>query len=268
MLFAWLLPSSAHADLDLDQQVRVIPDTHDVKPYIWQVRQEPQGYELVIGHTKSAGKPDGFLVGIKTSSGELPERMHVFVTDEDLHVYSHVRPMRDEDGHYLFNFIPPSAGNYRFEIVFRTEKGWINLRKDISLEKSDLKATDTRPGEEDYDVKVNLYPKKIYADHVVTFLYQIRYKDTPLIDLEKIEEADMQVAAWDENMKEFIYMTPQQNLGGPDVAVSMVFRRPGKHAVFAEFKHNGIIRRVDFVVNVYAEPPLLQETLPGLGPSG
>ncbi len=56
-------------------------------------------------------------------------------------------------------------------------------------------------------------------------------------------------------MKEFIYMTPKQTLGGPEVAVSVVFMRPGKHAVFTQFKHNGVVRTIDSVVNVLAEPP-------------
>ncbi len=80
------------------------------------------------------------------------------------------------------------------------------------------------------------------------------YKGIPLKGLEKIDGFDMQVAAWDEDMKEFIYATPRQNLGGPEVAVSIVFMRPGKHAVFGEFKHNGVIRKVDLVVDVREEP--------------
>ena len=76
----------------------------------------------------------------------------------------------------------------------------------------------------------------------------------PLKDIEKIDGSDIQVAAWDEDLKEFIYMTPKQNLGGPEVAVSIVFMRPGKHALFGEFRYNGIIRRIDTVVFVNAEP--------------
>ncbi len=64
----------------------------------------------------------------------------------------------------------------------------------------------------------------------------------------------MQVASWDEDLKEFIFATPKQNLGGHEVAVSLVFMRPGRHAVFAEFKHKGVIRKIDFVLNVFEEP--------------
>ena len=265
LLFACVLPSLAQADLDLDQEVLVIPDTHNAKPYIWHVRQDPQGCELVFKHMRPAGQANQFLVGITDGSGEVIGEMHVFITDDDLQTYTHVRPAKDSDGRYSFNFAPPAAGMYRFEIVFRTDKGWVNLRKDVTLEKSAVKETDTSPGDEDYDAKVKFYPRKIYVDHVGTFLYQLSYRDKPLADIEKIDGADMQVGTWSEDLKEFIYMTPQQNLGGPEVGVSMVFKRPGRHAVFAEFKHKGVIRRVDFVVTIYAEPPQIQGTLPALG---
>ena len=89
---------------------------------------------------------------------------------------------------------------------------------------------------------------------MVTILYEIMYKGAPLKGLEKIDGFDMQVASWDEDLKEFIFATPKQNLGGPEVAVSIVFMRPGKHAVFGEFKHKGVIRKVELVVGVQEEP--------------
>lgn len=86
--------------------------------------------------------------------------------------------------------------------------------------------------------------------------------------LSALDCSDMQVAAWDENLKDFIYMTPKQNLGGPEVAVSIVFMRPGKHAVFAEFRHKGTTRRVDFVITVYKEPVVQDKGfLPYLAPA-
>ncbi len=263
------LTATAGADLDLDKEVLIIPDTHNEKPYIWHVVRNPGGYELVMEYGgPTAGLNDQFSFEVKRESSVKIDDMNVFITDEDLHTFAHVRPVTNGAGKYLFNFAAPATGKYRFEVVFRTDTGWVNLRKDIRLQKADGRAEPaSKPGDENYDVKVKLYPKKIYADHVGTFLYEISYKGKPLKDIEKMDGADIQVAAWDEDLKEFIYMTPKQNLGGPDVAVSIVFMRPGKHAVFAEFKHNGTIRRVDFVVNVYREPSQDKGALPYLGPA-
>jgi hypothetical protein len=261
--------TTAGADLDLDKEVLVIPDTHNEKPYIWNVMRNPRGYELVMEYGGPAsGLNDKFSFEVKRESSIKIGEMHVFITDEDLHTFVHILPVNNSEGKYLFNFDAPATGKYRFEVVFRTDTGWVNLRQDIRLKKASGKAEPaSKPGDEDYGVKIKLYPKKIYADHVGTFLYEISYKGKPLKDIEKMDGSDIQVAAWDEDLKEFIYMTPKQNLGGPEVAVSIVFMRPGKHAVFAEFKHNGTIRRVDFVINVYREPSQDKGALPYLGPS-
>jgi len=248
--------SPSWADLDLDKEVLVIPDTHNEKPYIWNVVRNPRGYELVMEYGDPAvGPSDQFSFEVKGESAAKMDDMQVFITDADVHAFAHVRPVINSDGKYLFNFHAPTTGKYRFEVVFKADTGWVNLRKDMKLKKAAGKAEPvSKPGDEDYDVKIKLYPKKIYADHVGTFLYEISYKGKPLKDIEKIDGFDMQVAAWDEDLKDFIYVTPKQNLGGPEVAVSIVFMRPGKHAVFAEFRHNGAIRRIDTVVFVNAEP--------------
>ena len=144
----------------------------------------------------------------------------------------------------------------------------MDLFRDVKLKASvGKKEPVTKPGDEDYSVRIKLYPKKLCAEHVSTFLYEISYKGKPLKDLEKMNGFDMIVAAWDEKLKEFVYMTPRQNLGGPEAAVSVVFMRPGKHAVFAEFKHNGVVRTVDSVVNLHAEPRQDISPIPDLKPS-
>ncbi|MFZ5998052.1 MAG: hypothetical protein ACOYW7_11290 [Nitrospirota bacterium] len=257
LVFLLLLavPFAAQAELDFGQEVLVIPDTHNEKPYIWQVQVNPKEYELLLENAQPlAGEPTTFGLLINSKSGESIRDLHVFITDEELHTYKHIKPVFD-NGRYKFTYTAPWAGTYRIEVVFPTGKGWVNLRKDIKVK--GRRADHDAAGHEDdkgYSVNVKLIPRKIYAEHVVTFLYELSYNGTPIKGLEKIGGADMQVAAWDEDLKEFIYATPKQNLGGPEVAVSFVFMQPGKHAIFAEFKHNGVIRKIDLVVNVYEEP--------------
>jgi hypothetical protein len=43
--------------------------------------------------------------------------------------------------------------------------------------------------------------------------------------------------------------------------------KPGRHAVFAEFKHNGVVRKVDMVVNVNEEPRDDRDFIQNLKPS-
>lgn len=271
LLFLSLLLAAApsHAQLDLEKEVLIIPDTHNEKPYIWKVLRNPKGYELNVeyGNT-AAGTETTFRLGIRSKETSKIDDLHVFIADEDLHIYRHMRPVKSADGEYLFGFNAPQAGKYRIEAVFKTQGGWVNLSKDIKI-KGDKKSSEpeVKPGDEDYSVKARLIPKRIYSEHVVTILYEIMYKGAPLKGLEKIDGFDMQVASWDEDMKEFIYATPRQNLGGPEVAVSIVFMRAGKHAVFGEFKHKGVIRRVELVVGVQEEPKEDGGSIQNLKPS-
>lgn len=253
LLFLLMIPY-AYAELDLDKEVLIIPDTHNEKPFIWHVQTNPRGHELVLsGGPLKAGEEQPYIFKVLSPSGMPEGNVHVFITDDDLLVYAHRKAAKTGDG-YRFAYQAPRPGKYRLEVVFKTPQGWIDLRKDIKIGGPAVAAADKLPGDEDYQVKIKLIPKKAYAEHVVTLLYEIHYKDVPLKDLEKIDGFDMLVAAWDEDLKEFIYMTPKQNFGGPEVAVSMVFMRPGRHAVFAEFKHNGYVRLIETVMDVLAEP--------------
>lgn len=255
ILFLILGPVAAvNAQLDLDQEVLVIPDTHNEKPYIWHVERNPRGYELVLPDSQvKAGEERSYVFKILYPPGAPPGDVHVFITDEGLHAYAHRKAARTGDD-YHFRYKAPGPGKYRLEVVFETGKRWVNLRKDIKIGgHASGTAAGELPGEEDYEVKIKLIPKKAYAEHVVTFLYEILYKGKPIRGLEKMDGFDMQAGAWDEDLKEFIYATPQQNLGGPEAAVSFVFMRPGRHAVFAEFKHRGVVRRIDSVVLVHLE---------------
>lgn len=267
LLFLMLIPY-AYAELDLDKEVIAIPDTHSEKPYIWNVSINPREYELIMDTGKvTAGKKHDFRFSVLSKEGEAIISPHVFITDDDLHEYAHVLPEK-AGGAWLFSYQAPKAGRYRFEIVFRSSKGWVDLRKDIKISGDGKTSEPVKiQGEEDYQIKVRLIPKKAYAEHVVTLLYDISYKGAPLDGIEKVDGFDMHVAAWDEDLKEFLYITPKQNLGGPEVPVSIVFMRPGQHAVFAEFRHKGVVRKVEFVLNVFEEPSENKGAIENLKPS-
>ncbi|MHB8879873.1 MAG: hypothetical protein ACYC69_00020 [Thermodesulfovibrionales bacterium] len=267
LLILFALAPPAFGQLDLEQEVLIIPDTHNEKPYIWHVQVNPRGYELVMSDGPlKADKEQLYIFKILSPTGIPEGDVHVFITDDDLHVYAHRKAAWTGDD-YRFAYQAPGPGKYRLEVVFKTPRGWINLRKNIKIDGPSELAADKIPGDEDYQVKIKLIPKKAYAEHVVTLLYEIHYRGAPVSNLEKMEDFDMQVAAWDEDLKEFIYMTPKQNFGGPEVAVSIVFMRPGNHAIFAEFKHNGYMRKIETVIDVLAEPRIDEHSIENIKPS-
>jgi hypothetical protein len=88
----------AFSELDLEQEVLIIPDTHNEKPYIWHVATNPRGYELILSENRGkAGEEQTFGFRIVSPSGNRPDSVHVFITDDDLHAYIHRKGERTGD---------------------------------------------------------------------------------------------------------------------------------------------------------------------------
>jgi len=130
--------------------------------------------------------------------------------------------------------------------------GWINLSENISI-KEGVEREILPEADKGYSVNVKLFPDKVYADHVVTFLYEISYNGAPVKYPEKMEGADILLSSWDKSRKEFICAGSRQNVDGK-IAAGIVFMRPGKHKVFAEFKHNGAVRVFAHEIEILEEP--------------
>ena len=248
-----IIPSLLYAQLDLEQEVLIIPDTHDAEPYKWKKAWFTWGYDVRLEHgTLIAGNDSEFIFSIKAKT--VIHDVHIFITDKDLNVFKHLRPENENDK-YKFIFNAPSQGKYRFEFVFKTDRDvWINLNKNISIKEGVTKEILSEQ-HKDYSVNVKLFPEKVYAEHVVTLIYEVSHNGVPVKYPDKIDGADILTASWDKVRKDFIFMASRQNLDG-QIAVSLVFMRPGKHRVFVEFKHNGAVRVFAHEVEVLKELPV------------
>jgi hypothetical protein len=253
LLFISVVP--AGAQLDFNQEVIIIPAEHDIQPYKWRTSLNPWIYKPSLKYDKKAvaGNDIEFVFTVQSTTGENLSDMHVFITDTGLNTYRHVMPpFRESQCKFIFK--PLRAGKYRFEIVFRAAGEWVQFSKKVKIKgKKQEKISDESLADSGYTVKIKTIPETIYADHVATFIYEISYNDEPIRAVEKINGLDMQVAAWGESLRHFIYATPRQNLGGSEIAVSMVFPSPRKYTVFAEFRHNGAIRKIRHVLDVHEE---------------
>ena len=127
------IPVPAFCELDLEQAVLVIPDTHNEKPYIWHVAKNPRGYKLILSENRGkAGEEQTYSFRIVSPSGNRPDIVHVFITDDDLHTYAHRKAEKTEDEYHV-TYRPPRPGKYRIEVVFENPKMWVNLRTDVKI---------------------------------------------------------------------------------------------------------------------------------------
>ncbi|MCL4455988.1 MAG: hypothetical protein M1147_02445 [Nitrospirae bacterium] len=110
LLSLLLAAAPSHAQLDLEKEVLIIPDTHNEKPYIWKVLRNPKDYDFTLQYDDTAtGKETTFSMDIRSKGISKIDDLHVFIADEDLHIYRHTRPVISGGGKYLFDFKAPQA---------------------------------------------------------------------------------------------------------------------------------------------------------------
>lgn len=246
--------SSIHESLfDFEKELISIPDTHEnPEPYNWKAEVNPDGYEIL------ADTDSGNFATFNINSPENIEifELHVFVTPTKLQFANHLIPHRIADNKFSFEYEAPIKGKYRFEALLRTQDGWINLRRNFRLNQSAQNSQQAGIGPE-YEVIVKKVPAKIYADHIATLVFEIIHEGKPVTDLQQVEGSEMHLAGWNKSwivsLKEFNYAVSNQNLGGSEVAVSLVFRTPGKHIIFGEFSHLQKKHIIRYEVNVLLE---------------
>jgi len=235
--------SIAAESFDLDKESLQIPDTHESKQFIWEVRKNPRGFVVSIEQSKPLESPIiNFRVIISPPENEKIESAQFFMVDKDFRHYEHIFPTQQTGNVSLFNFQPASENQYRIETVLKTDKGWVKIDRDLKF--ADIKpALEKSENLKNYQINIKTFPQKVYADHTVTFVFEIFYNGEPVTGLEKIKESEIHLASWGtsffNSFGEFIYATSSQNLGGPEAGVSMVFERPGTHKIFATFRHLG-----------------------------
>ncbi len=266
LLSLWLFNASALAQLDLEQDVIVIPDTHEVEKYRRKVIVKPDDIDFTLTPENMVASVDTeFRLFLQSKKDEKIGKVHIFVTNETLNQFNHIYPEKKGDDTYRFLYYAPMAGKYRLEIIFESERGWINLKKDIVIsEAKDNPDIAKREKDVDlYHVKVESHPQKVYSEHVVTFVYDLSYNGAPIEEIERIGDATMHLAAWNEDLDHFVYYITDKNMINAKAAISAVFMHIGTYKVFTEFKHNSETNIVDFVVDIKKEPEKEKQNMRG-----
>lgn len=241
---------------DLTAETIELPDTHaDKSEYIWKVKRNPDGYGFELESEKGEKNSGKYALQTAVPDGVDIDSMILFFADTDLDRAGVLFPEKTAD-RYVVD-IPALDGEYKFELVMQTSEGVVNLSEEKSFEASGaLPPVNTQS-------MLELEPKKLYAEHIASFIFHLKAGGKPVYDLEKMQGHDMLLIAWNKsfffNMSQFLFATPKKSIGGPDVAVSTVFKNPGVFVVFGFFKHNGKIDCIRKEVDMYYEEP--HETL-------
>ena len=235
---------SAALDLDFGQAVIQVPDTHESTPYIWQVRKDPPNYRAEI--TGVPGQ-NAYLLTVSPPPAQGEPRIDLFLTDKGLQSFIHPTLKRRDDGGYLFSGPLRGKESYQAEIIFKDGSGWVNLSRKFTAT-MDGSLADTGDGRQTgYEVQIKQFPDKVYATHTVTFVFEVRKDGKVVDDLEPVDGAMIRVAAWRpgswfRSADDFVYADSQGNESNSEAAVSLVLNEPGRHRIFAEYRHQGVTR--------------------------
>lgn len=259
MFIYLLLPAASHAGFDIEQEVLTIPDYHDIAAYEWKVERNPKGFGFTFAPSQS---PEGtnHELDISIPADRKIEEMHVFMTNKALDIFEQFIPQPGQRNKYKFTYAFPEAGSYYFEVALRTGKGWVNLSKKVEIEKAAFRAKNVKSLEDQgYEIKIKHIPSSaVWTQHVTTLVFEIFLNGKPVHNLESIQGSDMHLFAWKtfwfKKVGHFEYATSRQNLGGPEVGVSLVFKKTGRYKIFAQFKHLNTIHTIQMELDVGHEP--------------
>lgn len=250
------ISGQAMAFLDFSQDVLEIPNTHEGERYTWVVRDNPSGVESII--TRQPSDDGNWLLTLQIPTDETIEEVHLFIVDSKFANFNHIIPHKKNDRQYNFTFDPKDSGKFRVETVIKTDHDWLRLSRDLVVKSSQSKASSAREGEDGLRVLIKIIPSKVYAGHVVTFVFEIEKEGRLVTNLEKIDGFDMHLAAWRTSwftrFGEFIYSRPVQNFGGSEIAVSMVPKETGHFKIIGQYKLAGELHKIATDLEVYYEP--------------
>jgi hypothetical protein len=189
--------------------------------------------------------PDGRPV---TSYEERHERdLHlVLVSTQDLRDYQHVHPTLADDGTWSVD-VDLVPGRHR--VYADTQPSGA---EPVVVEAS-LRATGGRPVRRPLPAPVDRVSVAGYdvglvvADGTVTF--RVTRDGEPVTDLEPYLGAYGHLVVIRRAGMGYLHANPEEGEAGPEVAFEVEFGKPGRHALYFEFQHDGRVRTAIFTVD-------------------
>ena len=200
--------------------------------------------------------------------------LHVTVVSDDLSSFAHVHPAEQADGTLELEHTFPEAGHYvvfaeympvgqrdqvfRFPVTVGDVRG---DRRPAALTPTPADATPV-PGFPTMTAELVRQPRTLTAGTHAMLLFRLSDHGQPVTDVEPFMNAMGHCAVVSEDGRTLLHSHPEQlgtptadARGGPDFAFHVLFPAPGRYKVWGQFKRDGRVVVVPFVVDV--ERPVL-----------
>jgi uncharacterized membrane protein len=199
--------------------------------------------------------------------------LHLIVVSSDFDVFDHVHPTLEPDDSLVLWYTFPSAGRYllyadvtpagqraqvfRLPVIVRVKEG----APDPPAPVRDLRPspTLTKPVESDPGMTAELrfQPRTPVAGIETHFLLRLDRNGVPVNDLEPYMGAMAHAVFLSEDSEIFLHCHPEQVAspastarGGPVVPFATFFPRPGRYKLWVQFKRQGTVGLVSYVMVV------------------
>ncbi|WP_462412756.1 hypothetical protein [Neobacillus sp. Marseille-QA0830] len=204
---------------------------------------------------------------IKDSSNQLitsfekvhEKKMHLFIISKDLSYFSHIHPDYKKNGQFDFATDFPAGGDYKLIAEFTPKGGgdssvesqWLTVvgeHSDGEALVPDRQLTKVVDGKE-----VTLSFDRLIPEMTLHMTFTIRNAKTkkPLKNLQPYLGAMGHTVAISADAEKYLHIHPMTTEGnGPKVTFMTIFPEKGLYKIWGQFKHDGKVFTVPFVVEV------------------
>jgi uncharacterized membrane protein len=208
--------------------------------------------------------------------------LHLIIVSADLDLFDHVHPTLQPDGTLVLAYAFPRAGRYLLYAdvtpagqraqVFRLP---VAVRATDNAPEPTTRGPDLRPspslskaveGDPSVMAELRFQPRAPLAGLEAQFLVRLSKDGAPVNDLEPYLGAMAHAVFISEGSDVYLHCHPEQLMspdltarGGPDVPFATFFPRAGLYKLWVEFKRQGRVERVSWVVEI--KRPLLPARL-------
>jgi hypothetical protein len=177
---------------------------------------------------------------------EIHEKLfHLFLISEDLRYFAHEHPELEPDGRFRFHFNPPLPGIYRLLADFFPEGGTPQLLPAplyVRGEEQPFRA----PGLENLSVKLTMEPAQPLAGQRTMLFFHLE----PFAGVRPWLGAWGHLLTASEDLLDLVHAHPVWEPYGNRVQFNVIFPRPGRYLLWAQFDRNGAVNTASVSVEV------------------
>jgi len=191
-----------------------------------------------------------------TEFDELHERrMHLIVVRRDGTGFQHLHPEIDEAGTWSIPVELERAGVYRAFADFSVEGEQRTLAADLFVSGGEFEARPFPPADpvdETNGYEVSLDADDPVAGEPTPLTFSVSSGGRPVEDLAPYLGAKGHLVALREGDLAFLHVHPEegQGVGAEEIAFEATFPTAGRYRLYLQFRHEGVVRTVEFTLEV------------------